>query len=233
MRPLSIVVTCPDCRILVGANEERSGEHKGPVTWNSLLEPFKACTVHVVAVHVVNITVLNVSVAMDSVSWHGHLWSVEDRWLVHVIPDVSVGVGARVLVKCKLRAPVFSHLGVRKVRIERRPWPAPPLKVCQLGGWILNLARLPHSLVCRIVDLWCDPGSIFFRIPGLWLSCLRIRNLGRFNPISRLRIARVIHLFVGDLLHKEALFLHLLVHVELVFLLDVRINDIDKHAPLC
>mmetsp|Transcript_5211 Transcript_5211/g.9298 ORF Transcript_5211/g.9298 Transcript_5211/m.9298 type:complete len:259 (-) Transcript_5211:15-791(-) len=175
---------------------------------------------------------LHHAMGMHGVPRHRHLWSIEDRGLVHVVPDVRVPIGAAVLVQGKLRSPVVSHGRICKVRIQRCPGPAPPFEVRQVRIWVVDLPRLPFALVGGIVDLWRYPGAILLGIPLWRLYSAGIRDLRFLYPVRRLGIGRVVHLFVADFLHKQALVPDLAIHVELLLLLDVRVDHIHKLPSL-
>mmetsp|Transcript_118101 Transcript_118101/g.220809 ORF Transcript_118101/g.220809 Transcript_118101/m.220809 type:complete len:268 (-) Transcript_118101:1761-2564(-) len=129
--PRCCVVACPYGAVLVRTDEERAGEHKGAITRSSFLQALEGGPMHVVAVHVVQISVFHISVWMDCITRHRDLWAVEDRRLIHVVPDVSIGIGALVLAQCKLAAPVFAHLWIREIWVARCTRPAPPFIVAQ------------------------------------------------------------------------------------------------------
>mmetsp|Transcript_10526 Transcript_10526/g.27887 ORF Transcript_10526/g.27887 Transcript_10526/m.27887 type:complete len:238 (-) Transcript_10526:1843-2556(-) len=102
VRPLRVIVACPDRCVFVRADEEGPGQHEWAVARDTFLQAFGGRTMHVVSVHVVHVSVLDHAVGMDGVPGHRHLRPVEHRGLVHVVPDVQIGVGALVLVEGEL-----------------------------------------------------------------------------------------------------------------------------------
>mmetsp|Transcript_68023 Transcript_68023/g.106829 ORF Transcript_68023/g.106829 Transcript_68023/m.106829 type:complete len:224 (-) Transcript_68023:1211-1882(-) len=165
VRPLSIVIPCPNGTVLVGANEEGSGKNEWPVTRRSFLQTLEGSSVNIVSVHVVHITMLNHPIGMHCISWHRHLWTVKHRGLVHVVPNVGVSVGTSVLVQRKLRTPVLSHRRISKVWVQGCSWPTPPFEVGQLRGRVIHLSRVPRTLVSWVVNLGSNPWPVFFGIP--------------------------------------------------------------------
>mmetsp|Transcript_13386 Transcript_13386/g.24003 ORF Transcript_13386/g.24003 Transcript_13386/m.24003 type:complete len:333 (+) Transcript_13386:605-1603(+) len=197
MLPLGIVVTCPNCRVLVGADEEGTCQHKRPVSWDAHGQTLEGGAMHVIAVHVVDIAVLHHPMRMDHIPGHGNLRPVEHGRLVHVVPNVGVGVRALVLVQGKLGPPVVPHLRIREVRVARRARPAPPLIVRHGRVGIVDLTWRPLALVVGVVDLWSHPGAIFGFVPLLRLHRGGIIKLLYLAPVSRLHVRWIVDLLPG------------------------------------
>mmetsp|Transcript_85066 Transcript_85066/g.259867 ORF Transcript_85066/g.259867 Transcript_85066/m.259867 type:complete len:650 (+) Transcript_85066:880-2829(+) len=230
--PLRVIVARPDGRVLVGADEERAGQDEGAVPRHALREALESGAVHVVAVHVVHIAMLHVAIRVDGVPGHGDLRPVENRWLVHVVPNVRVRVRACVFVQRELRTPVLAHLRVGKVGVPRSPGPTPTF-VIGLGRLrICDLPRLPLPLVGRVVNLRVLPRPILLLVPLFGLGGRGVQDLVRLVPVGRLGVRGVVHHRPIDLLHEVPLVADLLEHVELIVLLDVWVHHVDELPAL-
>mmetsp|Transcript_31915 Transcript_31915/g.67877 ORF Transcript_31915/g.67877 Transcript_31915/m.67877 type:complete len:367 (-) Transcript_31915:975-2075(-) len=214
----------------MGADEERSREHESSVPGHPLRQSLEGGTVDVVAIHVVNIAMLYIAVGVDRVPRHRDLWAIENRWLIHIVPDVKVLVGALVLVQCVLLAPILPHFRVGEVGVPRGAGPTPTLEVTHRRVRIGDLPGLPRSLVGGIVDLGLGPFAILLIVPDLGLRRRRVRDLLLLHPICWLDVCNVIHHLPIDLLHKVARVANFPVNVKLFVLLDVRVANVDEFA---
>mmetsp|Transcript_75972 Transcript_75972/g.195731 ORF Transcript_75972/g.195731 Transcript_75972/m.195731 type:complete len:317 (+) Transcript_75972:1215-2165(+) len=187
---------------------------------------------HVVAVHVVRVTVLHVAMWVDRVPGHRDLGPIEDGGLVHVIPDVGVRVRARVLVQCELRAPIVAHLRVCEVWVQGGARPAPPFEVGHRRARVGDLSRLPRALVIRVRDLGRLPHAILLLVPDLRRRRRRVRNLLQVHPVGGLHVSWIVHHLPVELLDELSLVTDLLVDVEVLLLLDMRIDNVDELAAL-
>mmetsp|Transcript_62451 Transcript_62451/g.149055 ORF Transcript_62451/g.149055 Transcript_62451/m.149055 type:complete len:262 (+) Transcript_62451:1252-2037(+) len=162
---------------------------------------------------------------MDNISRHCHLWSIEDRRLVHVIPCVDILGCARVLVVRKLLCPQLAHTRMREIWVHGRAWPAPAFEVTLRRVWIDHLSGLPRSLVGRVRDLGDLILAILSLVPPLWLLRLRVIDLVFLHPIRWLGIIGVIDILPIDLLGKVAFIADVLIHLVAILLLDVGVNN--------
>ena len=65
-----------------------------------------------------------------------YLWPVEDRRLVHVVPDVEVGGALLVHAGVKLLAPPGAHVRARHVQVGALPGPAVPGELGDCVVWL-------------------------------------------------------------------------------------------------
>lgn len=65
-------------------------------------------------IDIVELSVLDISI-VNTVFGHGHFWAVENRWFVHIIPDVDICVGA--LESTVLRGIILSYFWVQKIEV--------------------------------------------------------------------------------------------------------------------
>ena len=100
----SVIITCPVTTVLLGAKEEGPGVGEGSVVLAAVpvQDTLIARSLLSRTVSIVHFTVLNhgaISFEVLRICWHRLRDSVEDAWLIHVVPSVvSVG-GPNELIK--------------------------------------------------------------------------------------------------------------------------------------
>mmetsp|Transcript_2579 Transcript_2579/g.5150 ORF Transcript_2579/g.5150 Transcript_2579/m.5150 type:complete len:338 (-) Transcript_2579:1316-2329(-) len=152
VRPLGCVVARPHGAPTLRARVERARENEGAVRGGPLAATHdlalrrRALLVH--AVKVVPLAVLD-ALQVLGVLGHGDLRSVEDRWLVHIVPRKEVKGRPNILVEGELLSPPLAHVGRGEVEVGARARPAPAVIVAAL--LVLDIEALVGRLLVDVV----------------------------------------------------------------------------------
>lgn len=133
MSPVGLVVSCPYCSSSLRSSKERSGENKrSHFIITSSLQSFKCRRVLMESINIVHISVLKLSV-MFCIFVHGDFWSIENRWLIHIVPDMNVFSGSLVFIKSELLRPPLSSFWIDEINVCGVSRPTVTLVDCVFG----------------------------------------------------------------------------------------------------
>ncbi len=83
-----------------------------------------------------------ISLIVSHVERHRVSFGTEDRWLIHIVPDVVEVARPWEISITELLAPVLLSIFIKEVNVGRVAWPAVAIEVIVLGG--------PNKDVCQI-----------------------------------------------------------------------------------
>lgn len=160
MGPFGLVVTGPHSSEslrarVVGARENERAAWR---TWIAMQKRVICSVDECHAVDVVHITMFPVAM-VEIVLWHGRFRAIEDRRLVHVVPDKGVRRGTGKGLVSEQRAPPFNGSWVKAVNPVGRARPAPAfidVVVFVLDCEGFGLEFIDHMVITFILDMGID-----------------------------------------------------------------------------
>mmetsp|Transcript_73215 Transcript_73215/g.205608 ORF Transcript_73215/g.205608 Transcript_73215/m.205608 type:complete len:460 (+) Transcript_73215:270-1649(+) len=185
--PSRLVVAGPYRPVPVGAGEEGARQDEWPHIGSALQLPLHRGHVMVEAVDVVHVAVLHFVAGhvalVQVVSRHGHLWTVEDAWLVHIIPCVQILPVVGVVVHGEELRPLGPHVRVAEISVRGGAWPTPTVvlaAVLRLGEQVAVPQRSEDTVAVIFLDVRIDDRD---QLP--LRSVQTIQELVRLREVSR------------------------------------------------
>lgn len=140
------IITGPVSSEFLRAEEEASSEHKrSSLVVISCQKTSPRASLVKCAVSIMDIAMLkaaSISLIVSHIERHRVSFGTEDRWLIHIVPDVVEVARPWEISIAELLAPVLLSIFIEEVNVGRVAWPAVAIEVIVLRG--------PNKDVCQI-----------------------------------------------------------------------------------
>jgi len=134
-----------------------------------------------------------ISFPVQHIEWHRVWVSVEDRWLIHIIPEIVKVVRSFEVFIAELLSPVVLRIFIQKVDVSRSAWPAVTIECFHFAPTIRFWS--PNEDVGQIFGVWLlvlQLHTVFVDIVLRWGLDMRINNHCD-APVSGFNF--IVHLF--------------------------------------